>query len=151
MSFLSLPLLSLTLLSPFLCASGAEAVQFVNITTGPTGGTYYPVGSAMAKIWTDNIERLKANAQLDRDGTKTYERSSFSFVDVFLSAFISKAMMVNCIEGRLTVYKGFDLSASRKTVADEQLFGFIRAINGETKMRILSELRKELKTICRLL
>lgn len=83
---------------------------------------------------------------IDRDGTKTYERSSFSFVDVFLSAFIGKAMMVNCIEGRLTVYKGFDLSASRKTVADEQLFGFIRAINGETKMRILSELRKEPKT-----
>ena len=54
------PLLVLALL---LTASGAVAVQFVNITTGPTGGTYYPVGSAMAKIWTDHIEGLKASAQ----------------------------------------------------------------------------------------
>ena len=53
--------LSLTLLTLLLCASGAWAVQFVNITTGPTGGTYYPVGSAMAKIWTDNIKGLKAS------------------------------------------------------------------------------------------
>ena len=55
--------LSLTLLTLFLCASGAAAVQFVNITTGPTGGTYYPVGSAIVKIWTDNIDGLKASAQ----------------------------------------------------------------------------------------
>ena len=55
--------LFLTLLTLFLCAAGASAVQFVNIATGPTGGTYYPVGSAMAKIWTDNIEGLKASAQ----------------------------------------------------------------------------------------
>lgn len=39
------------------------ATQFVNIATGPTGGTYYPVGAAMAKIWTDNIPGVKANAQ----------------------------------------------------------------------------------------
>ena len=55
--------LSLTFLTLFLCATSASAVQFVNIATGPTGGTYYPVGSAMAKIWTDHIEGLKASAQ----------------------------------------------------------------------------------------
>lgn len=43
--------------------SQAHAAQFVNIATGPTGGTYYPVGAAMAKIWTDNIKDVKANAQ----------------------------------------------------------------------------------------
>ena len=41
----------------------AHAADFYNIATGPTGGTYYPVGAAMAKIWTDNIEDVKANAQ----------------------------------------------------------------------------------------
>lgn len=54
------PLFTFALL---LCASGAMAVQFVNVATGPTGGTYYPVGSAMAKIWTDKIEGVKASAQ----------------------------------------------------------------------------------------
>lgn len=28
----------------------AAAAQFVNIGTGPTGGTYYPVGAGIAKI-----------------------------------------------------------------------------------------------------
>ena len=46
-----------------LLVSPAPATQFLNIATGPTGGTYYPVGAAMAKIWTDNIEGVKANAQ----------------------------------------------------------------------------------------
>ncbi|MDR2455852.1 MAG: TAXI family TRAP transporter solute-binding subunit, partial [Deltaproteobacteria bacterium] len=36
---------------------------FVNIATGPTGGTYYPVGTAMAKIWTDQLPGVKATAQ----------------------------------------------------------------------------------------
>lgn len=41
----------------------AEAVQFVTIGTGPTGGTYYPVGAGIAKIWNDNVPDMKASAQ----------------------------------------------------------------------------------------
>lgn len=44
-------------------ATPAKAADFLNIATGPTGGTYYPVGAAMAKIWTDNIKGIKASAQ----------------------------------------------------------------------------------------
>jgi len=58
--FLSLLLLFTAVVLPFPAQADN---QFVNIATGPTGGTYYPVGAAMAKIWTDNIEGLKANAQ----------------------------------------------------------------------------------------
>ena len=49
----------------FILSAGlpASAVSFINIGTGPTGGTYYPVGSGIAKIWTDNISDLKASAQ----------------------------------------------------------------------------------------
>lgn len=36
---------------------------FINIATGGTGGTYYPLGGAMAKIFNDNIEGVNANAQ----------------------------------------------------------------------------------------
>lgn len=54
--------LALLLISAF-SLSVAQAATFVNIATGPTGGTYYPVGAAMAKIWTDNIKDVKANAQ----------------------------------------------------------------------------------------
>ncbi len=42
--------------------SGAFAVTFLNIGTGTTGGTYYPVGAALAKIWSDTIPDVKASA-----------------------------------------------------------------------------------------
>ncbi|OUO93942.1 TAXI family TRAP transporter solute-binding subunit [Cloacibacillus sp. An23] len=45
------------------CAAGAEAATFINIATGSTGGTYYPVGAAMAKVWNDSIPDMRANAQ----------------------------------------------------------------------------------------
>lgn len=43
-------------------STGGEKV-FVNVATGGTGGTYYPLGGAMAKIFNDNIEGVTANAQ----------------------------------------------------------------------------------------
>lgn len=36
---------------------------FLTVGTGTTGGSYYPIGAAMAKIWTDNIPNLNANVQ----------------------------------------------------------------------------------------
>jgi len=36
---------------------------FLSIGTGTTGGTYYPLGGAMAKIWTDNIPNVTASVQ----------------------------------------------------------------------------------------
>lgn len=37
--------------------------QFLNITTGGTGGTYYPIGGAIAAALTENVENLKVDAQ----------------------------------------------------------------------------------------
>ena len=53
------------LVAAALCAGTArsEAVTFVNVATGSTGGTYYPVGAAMAKVWNDSISDMRANAQ----------------------------------------------------------------------------------------
>lgn len=36
---------------------------FVSIATGGTGGAYYPLGGAMAKIFNENIPGVTANAQ----------------------------------------------------------------------------------------
>ncbi len=44
-------------------ATAASAATFLNIATGSTGGTYYPVGAGMAKIWNDTIEGIQASAQ----------------------------------------------------------------------------------------
>ncbi|MCF0248525.1 MAG: TAXI family TRAP transporter solute-binding subunit [Synergistes sp.] len=46
-----------------LFAVSASAATFINIATGTTGGTYYPVGAAMAKVWNSSISGMKANAQ----------------------------------------------------------------------------------------
>ena len=43
-------------------AGAASAATFINIGTGSTGGTYYPVGAAMAKVWSANAG-VKASAQ----------------------------------------------------------------------------------------
>ena len=44
-------------------ASVASAATFINIGTGSTGGTYYPVGAGMAKVWSSQIPGMKASAQ----------------------------------------------------------------------------------------
>lgn len=46
-----------------LAVGCGEKKQFVSITTGGTGGTYYPVGGAIAQTLTDNIEALTVNSQ----------------------------------------------------------------------------------------
>jgi TRAP transporter TAXI family solute receptor len=50
------------------CSGGGSTTTggknvFVNIATGGTGGTYYPLGGAMAKIFNEHIEGVTANAQ----------------------------------------------------------------------------------------
>ena len=44
-------------------AGAASAATFINIGTGSTGGTYYPVGAGMPKVWNSAIPGMKANAQ----------------------------------------------------------------------------------------
>ena len=58
-----LKILVLAMVMAGLVAGAASAVTFINIATGSTGGAYYPLGAAMAKIWNDNIEGIKASAQ----------------------------------------------------------------------------------------
>ena len=56
-------ILALAMMIASLMAGSVSAVTFVNIATGSTGGSYYPLGGGMAKIWNDNIEGIKASAQ----------------------------------------------------------------------------------------
>jgi TRAP transporter TAXI family solute receptor len=48
-----------------LAMSGtAEAAWRINIATATTGGAYYPIGNAMAQIWTTNLkDQVRASAQ----------------------------------------------------------------------------------------
>ncbi|HEY8540924.1 MAG TPA: TAXI family TRAP transporter solute-binding subunit [Pseudothermotoga sp.] len=39
------------------------AVTFLTIATGGTAGVYYPLGAAMADIWTRNLKNVNASAQ----------------------------------------------------------------------------------------
>ncbi|MBR2178902.1 MAG: TAXI family TRAP transporter solute-binding subunit [Selenomonadaceae bacterium] len=42
---------------------GAKDNKFINIATGGTAGTYYPIGGAMAEILNNSIEGMNASAQ----------------------------------------------------------------------------------------
>lgn len=46
-----------------LAGCGGEKKKFVNIATGGTAGTYYPLGGAMAEILNKNIPGMNASAQ----------------------------------------------------------------------------------------
>jgi TRAP transporter TAXI family solute receptor len=41
----------------------AEAAYRINIATATTGGAYYPIGNAMAQIWSTKLEGVRASAQ----------------------------------------------------------------------------------------
>ncbi len=45
------------------CQGKAAAPTFVNIATGGTAGTYFPLGGALAEIWNSNIKGMNATAQ----------------------------------------------------------------------------------------
>ncbi|MDZ4163568.1 MAG: TAXI family TRAP transporter solute-binding subunit [Smithellaceae bacterium] len=46
-----------------LTAVNAQERVFLSIGTGTTGGSYYPIGGAMAKIWSDKIPNVRASVQ----------------------------------------------------------------------------------------
>lgn len=41
----------------------ARAQEFINVLTGGTSGVYYPLGTALSKIYGDNIQGVKATVQ----------------------------------------------------------------------------------------
>lgn len=43
--------------------SSSGGKQFLNIATGGTAGTYYPLGGALAEILNQNIKGMNASAQ----------------------------------------------------------------------------------------
>lgn len=56
--------LSLIVLAFAGCSdSDKQGTAFVNIGTGGTAGTYFPLGGAFAEIWNNNIEGVNATAQ----------------------------------------------------------------------------------------
>ena len=59
----TLALIVALVMATTLMAGCGQQQQFVSITTGGTGGTYYPVGGAIAQTLTDNIEGLTVNSQ----------------------------------------------------------------------------------------
>ena len=46
-----------------LTPSGASAQEFINVLTGGTSGVYYPLGAALAKVYSDNIPGAKVQVQ----------------------------------------------------------------------------------------
>ncbi len=42
---------------------GKVETVYVNIATGGTGGVYYPLGGALAKVYNDKLENIVANSQ----------------------------------------------------------------------------------------
>jgi TRAP transporter TAXI family solute receptor len=50
-------------LAATLCATSAQADEFINILTGGTAGVYYPLGVALSKIYADKIPGSRPSVQ----------------------------------------------------------------------------------------
>jgi len=46
--------------------STSQSAEFINILTGGTSGVYYPLGSALTKIYGDNIKESKVQVQVTK-------------------------------------------------------------------------------------
>jgi len=46
--------------------STSNSAEFINILTGGTSGVYYPLGSALTKIYGDNIKDSKVQVQVTK-------------------------------------------------------------------------------------
>ena len=55
--------LALLLAAGLAAGCGSSSKKFLNIGTGGTAGTYYPIGGAIAEILNNNIEGMNASAQ----------------------------------------------------------------------------------------
>jgi uncharacterized protein len=49
--------------------TGSAQKTFVDIATGGTGGTYYPIGGALAQLLSNNVENLAATGQTSNAST----------------------------------------------------------------------------------
>lgn len=56
----------------------------INIATATTGGAYYPIGNAMAQIWSKKLEGVKAAAQSTAGTPQNIELMMNSEVDIAL-------------------------------------------------------------------
>jgi TRAP transporter TAXI family solute receptor len=52
-----------TLSATMLSTQAAQAQNFINVLTGGTSGVYYPLGVAIAKIYSDKIPNVKTQVQ----------------------------------------------------------------------------------------
>jgi TRAP transporter TAXI family solute receptor len=50
-------------LAATLCATSAQADEFINILTGGTAGVYYPLGVALSKVYADAIPGTRPSVQ----------------------------------------------------------------------------------------
>ena len=67
--------LALGLIASGLFAAGqAQAQQFVSILTGGTGGVYYPVGVALATLYSKNMKDVQATAQATKGSVENLQR-----------------------------------------------------------------------------
>lgn len=76
----------------------------------------------------------------------SYEKKDVDAIDVILSAYTSPHLMMNCIDGKMTIYKGIDLPKRNAIEIPDELARFLKSIGSPMKLKILSELHESPKT-----
>lgn len=62
-----------------------EAPSFLTMATGSTGGTYFPLGGAIAGVWTGNIDGLQVSTQASGASAENLRLLSAGEVDLIMA------------------------------------------------------------------
>lgn len=66
-------------------AEDGEAPSFLTMATGSTGGTYFPLGGAIAGVWSGNIDGLDVSTQASGASVENLELLDQGEVDLIMS------------------------------------------------------------------
>lgn len=76
----------------------------------------------------------------------SYPIKTLKKVRVILSAYVAPHLMLNHVDGELTVYKAINITQKPSALASTVIFKFLKAIDSRTKLLILQHLKDHPKT-----
>jgi TRAP transporter TAXI family solute receptor len=123
-------------LSMILSACGGK--QFVSIVTGGTGGTYYPLGGAMAEIINDNTD-VEATAQSSGASAENMQaiadgKADIAFVQTDIASYAKKGTLMfegNAIENAQAIGTLYPETIQIVTLADSGI-NSVEDLKGKT-------------------
>lgn len=99
------------------------------------------------------LQLIHQNLDINETTISAVDRPWFSYpmkdikkINIILSAYTNPHLMLNFVDGELTIYKPVDITQKPSALASNEIFKFLKAIDSKTKLLILQNLKESPKT-----